>query len=80
MSEKRAEKAGVSSGKHGDYQIGDVHTASRRRSSVVNADVLAGDIFDERYETTQRGLKSRYVAIRHLWRDIAKKFGIDTRK
>ena len=33
----------------------------RRRSSTVNAEVLEADIFDERYEKTQRGLKSRHA-------------------
>ena len=33
----------------------------QRKSSVVNADVLAGEIFDERFESTQRGLKSRHA-------------------
>lgn len=44
-----------------DVAVGDTGRLSdgRRRSSVVNADVLAGEIFDERYESTQRGLKSR---------------------
>jgi amino acid transporter len=31
----------------------------RRKSSVVNPEILAGEIFDERFESTQRGLKSR---------------------
>jgi hypothetical protein len=35
---------------------------ARRRSSVVNAEVLAGELFDTRYESTQRGLKSRWAA------------------
>ena len=33
--------------------------ATRRKSSVVNPEILAGEIFDQRYERTQRGLKSR---------------------
>jgi amino acid transporter len=33
--------------------------ATRRRSSAVNPEILHGELFDERYETTQRGLKSR---------------------
>jgi hypothetical protein len=36
----------------------------RRKSSVVNADVLGGEIFDTRYESTQRGLKSRLVSLK----------------
>ncbi|ORY16311.1 amino acid permease/ SLC12A domain-containing protein [Clohesyomyces aquaticus] len=36
--------------------------AGRRRSSIpVNPEVLAGEIFDERYEKTHRGLKSRHA-------------------
>jgi len=31
-----------------------------RRGSVVTPEVLTGQIFDERYESTQRGLKSRH--------------------
>lgn len=34
-------------------------STGRRRSSIVNPEVIAGEIFDERYERTQRGLKSR---------------------
>lgn len=33
----------------------------QRKSSVVNADILADEIFDERFESTQRGLKSRHA-------------------
>lgn len=33
----------------------------RRRSSTLSPDVVAGEVFDERYETTQRGLKSRHA-------------------
>ena len=62
MAEKGFQGAGVFDGKHGEHHVADVHSASRRRSSVVNADVLTGDIYDERYETTKRGLKSRYVS------------------
>ncbi|KAJ9625059.1 hypothetical protein H2203_005011 [Taxawa tesnikishii (nom. ined.)] len=32
-----------------------------RKSSAVNADVLTGELFDARFETTQRGLKSRHA-------------------
>lgn len=35
--------------------------ATRRKSSVVNSEILAGEIFDQRYEGTQRGLKSRHA-------------------
>ena len=62
MVEKKVEEHGVYEGeKHVDYGVGDVHAASRRKSSAVDPEVLRGEIFDERYETTKRGLKSRYV-------------------
>ncbi|KAF2134085.1 histidine permease [Dothidotthia symphoricarpi CBS 119687] len=35
--------------------------AGRRKSSAVDPDALRAEIFDERYETTQRGLKSRHA-------------------
>ncbi|KAF2644300.1 histidine permease [Massarina eburnea CBS 473.64] len=35
-------------------------SASRRRSSIAG-EILQGEIFDERYETTKRGLKSRHA-------------------
>lgn len=35
--------------------------AHLRKSSVVNRDVLTGEVFDDRYESTQRGLKSRHA-------------------
>jgi amino acid transporter len=60
MSEKKPIEESSDS-KDIDYAIGAVHTTNRRKSSVVNPEVLAGDIFDERYETTKRGLKSRYA-------------------
>jgi hypothetical protein len=31
------------------------------RKNSLTPEVIAGEIFDERYERTQRGLKSRYV-------------------
>jgi len=34
---------------------------SRRKSSIVDAEVLTGEIYDERYEGTKRGLKSRHA-------------------
>lgn len=34
---------------------------NRRKSSVVDADVLAGEIYDDRFGGTQRGLKSRHA-------------------
>jgi amino acid transporter len=45
----------------GDEKDVDYAANSRRKSSAVDPEVLAGEIFDERYETTQRGLKSRYL-------------------
>ncbi|EOA81047.1 hypothetical protein ACJQWK_10082 [Exserohilum turcicum] len=44
-----------------EYGVGHVHEASRRRSSAVAPAAVAEEIFDERYETTQRGLKSRHA-------------------
>lgn len=35
--------------------------ADRRKSSIVNAEVLTGEIYDERFESTKRGLKSRHA-------------------
>lgn len=32
-----------------------------RQSSVVNQDVLVGEVYDERYDSTHRGLKSRHA-------------------
>jgi amino acid transporter len=62
MSGKKYEDTiGVGNEKDVDYAVGDVHTSSRRKSSAVNPEILAAEIFDERYETTQRGLKSRYA-------------------
>ncbi|KAK1055950.1 hypothetical protein LTR74_015260 [Friedmanniomyces endolithicus] len=33
----------------------------QRKGSVVNAEVLTGEIYDHRYESTKRGLKSRHA-------------------
>jgi len=63
MSEKNVEELAVKS-QGTDYGVGNVqdpHETGRRRSSAVDPTVIAGEIFDERYESTQRGLKSRYV-------------------
>lgn len=60
MSEKKYEETGAL-GSGVDYGVGDVHKTNRRKSSAVDPQVLAGEIFDERYETTQRGLKSRHA-------------------
>ena len=58
MAEKQYDVA--HDGEKGTYDAGaERHSASRRRSSIVAGEVLAGEIFDERYERTQRGLKSR---------------------
>ena len=39
-----------------------VSTSSQgRKGSVVDAEILQHGIFDERYEKTQRGLKSRHA-------------------
>lgn len=32
-----------------------------RRASVVDEEILTGDLYDVRYETTKRGLKSRHA-------------------
>ena len=36
------------------------HSLTGRKSSVA-ASIIAADLFDERYATTQRGLKSRHA-------------------
>ncbi|TKA64199.1 hypothetical protein B0A49_08771 [Cryomyces minteri] len=38
-----------------------VHDGKRRKGSTVTPELLAGEIFDERFEKTQRGLKSRHA-------------------
>jgi amino acid transporter len=63
MSEKKVEESTIGE-QNVDYGTGHMrtsHTASRRKSSAVDPAVIAGEIFDERYETTHRGLKSRLV-------------------
>jgi yeast amino acid transporter len=35
--------------------------ATCRRSSTVNPEILTGEIYDTRYESTKRGLKSRHA-------------------
>lgn len=52
------EKGGASPPRYNDYKS---DSPDRRKSSAINPDVLAGNIFDERFETTQRGLKSRHA-------------------
>lgn len=59
MAEKKVEELGSAGEKDTGYDAEARHSATRRRSSVVAPEVLAGEIFDERYERTQRGLKSR---------------------
>ena len=34
---------------------------TRRKSSVVDPEVLTGEIYDERFDSTKRGLKSRHA-------------------
>jgi amino acid permease len=43
----------------GSYDGGE--NGTRRRSSVLNAEVLTGEIYDDRFESTKRGLKSRHA-------------------
>ncbi|KAI9688934.1 MAG: hypothetical protein M1820_010203 [Bogoriella megaspora] len=38
-----------------------IPTDTRRKSSVVNPQLLEGELFDNRFESTQRGLKSRHA-------------------
>jgi len=46
-----------------EYDVTNNHRSSigAGRKNSVTPEVIAGEIFDERYERTQRGLKSRYV-------------------
>ncbi|KAF2842993.1 histidine permease [Patellaria atrata CBS 101060] len=37
------------------------HGATRRKRSAVTPELLSGELFDSRYETTHRGLKSRHA-------------------
>lgn len=43
-----------------------------RKGSVVNEAVLTGEIYDDRYESTQRGLKSRHAQMIALGGTIGK--------
>ncbi|KAF2740336.1 histidine permease [Polyplosphaeria fusca] len=63
MSEKKVEETGGGPPPFSEKTTGfDVEgRASRRRSSAVNPEILAGEIFDERYDRTHRGLKSRHA-------------------
>lgn len=48
--------------KETDYDVGgDRRLSAAGRKNDVTPEVIAGEMFDERYERTQRGLKSRYV-------------------
>lgn len=51
--------------KGGSYEINPTKSEEdgtpRRESSAVDREVLTGEIFDDRYESTQRGLKSRHA-------------------
>ena len=59
------EKTGHSPPMYDEKDISKVSTdeqgTSGRKDSVVNEAVLTGEIYDERYESTQRGLKSRHA-------------------
>ena len=55
-------------------------SATRRRSSAINPEVLQGELFDARYETTQRGLKSRYLDSFILTGQWLTSLYLDTRK
>jgi amino acid transporter len=81
MSEKKFDEPTIVGGeKDVDYAVGDVHDSNRRKSSVVNPDVLTGQLFDERYETTQRGLKSRYILTHLSIRPMSNQTTTDTRR
>lgn len=58
MSEKKVDELAIGVN-DADYGVGNVHEATGRKGSAVDPAVVAAEIFDERYETTQRGLKSR---------------------
>lgn len=60
MSEKKADEI-VGNSQDVEFGVGNVQHARPRKTSAVDPTVIAGEIFDDRYETTQRGLKSRYV-------------------
>ena len=62
MSEKKVEETATGE-QDVDYGVGHVQEARpRKHSGATPATLVAEEIFDERYETTHRGLKSRYVA------------------
>ena len=56
------EMTSVTSSRRKGLDINEVEApdpASRHRHSATDPQVLAGQIFDERFESTKRGLKSR---------------------
>lgn len=65
MSEKKVDEIAASS-QDVEFGVGNVQEARPRKTSAVDPTVITGEIFDNRYETTQRGLKSRYVLIPSL--------------
>ena len=40
---------------------GYMEQTARRKSSVVDPEILNGEIYDERFQSTKRGLKSRHA-------------------
>jgi amino acid transporter len=62
-----------------DVGYGESKVSATRRRSSVTPEVLQGELFDHRYETTQRGLKSRY-AFRRYHGSLLTNFSIDTPK
>jgi amino acid transporter len=42
-------------------QEGYTEQTVRRKSSAVDPEILTGEIYDERFESTKRGLKSRHA-------------------
>lgn len=63
MAEYEAEKGlHAFSNTSPDHSLSGQHDDTKgRRSSVVNQDVLVGEVYDERYDSTHRGLKSRHA-------------------
>ena len=47
---------------------------TRRKSSVVSPEVLTGEIYDERFDSTKRGLKSRHAQMIALGGEPPKSF------
>ena len=44
-----------------DADVTEKAVGRRRKSSVVDTEVLTGEIYDERFDSTKRGLKSRHA-------------------